>query len=112
VSSCPPVPPLHGLYNNLDSIQTDIFKNTHRHTHTHTHSHTNGAAATLRRPRARGGRPQDPLETEQLLSINFSWNGVDKDASTILVGTSPEMELALYTMCAPCVRVVCVCVWM
>lgn len=38
------------------------------------------------------------MNTEQLLSINFEWRGVEKDASTIFVGTSPEFELALYTM--------------
>lgn len=38
------------------------------------------------------------MSTEQLLSINFEWRGVEKDASTIFVGTSPEFELALYTM--------------
>ncbi len=39
------------------------------------------------KPRARGGRVSDPMNTEQLLSINFTWKGVEKDASTIFIGT-------------------------
>lgn len=38
-------------------------------------------------PRVRGGRMQDPLNTEQLIAINFTWQGVEKDASTIFIGT-------------------------
>lgn len=39
------------------------------------------------------------MNTEQLLCINFEWRGVEKEASTIFVGSSPEFEIALYTMC-------------
>jgi poly(U)-specific endoribonuclease len=49
-------------------------------------------------PRGRAGRAQDLPSHEQLLCINFEWKGVEKDASTIFVGTSPEFEIALYTM--------------
>lgn len=74
--------------------------------HAHTLTHPQNPIRFPRRfnykgyikPRAKGGRLQDPLNTEQLLSINFEWRGVEKDASTIFVGTSPEFELALYTM--------------
>lgn len=51
------------------------------------------------KPRVRGGRAQDPMNTEQMIAINFTWRGVEKDASTIFIGTSPEFEIALYTMC-------------
>lgn len=37
-------------------------------------------------PRMRGGRVQDPLNTEQLIAVNFTWQGVEKDASTIFIG--------------------------
>ena len=39
-------------------------------------------------PRVRGGRVQDPLNTEQLIAVNFTWQGVEKDASTIFIGTN------------------------
>ena len=51
------------------------------------------------KPRVKGGRVADPMNTEQLIALNFTWQGVEKDASTIFIGVSPEMELALYTMC-------------
>ncbi|KDP45985.1 hypothetical protein JCGZ_11888 [Jatropha curcas] len=47
-------------------------------------------------PRRRG---QFPDSETQLLSIQFEWNGVLKSVSTILVGVSPEFEVALYTLC-------------
>ncbi|XP_039046844.1 poly(U)-specific endoribonuclease-B-like, partial [Hibiscus syriacus] len=47
-------------------------------------------------PRRRGEAPDS--ET-QLLSIQFQWNGVLKAVSTILIGVSPEFEIALYTLC-------------
>ena len=34
-----------------------------------------------------------------MLSVQFSWNGQLKDVSSMFIGTSPEFELALYTLC-------------
>jgi poly(U)-specific endoribonuclease len=36
---------------------------------------------------------------DYLLSLQFSWHGVEKFVSTSFIGVSPEFELALYTMC-------------
>ncbi|XP_042376979.1 poly(U)-specific endoribonuclease-like isoform X1 [Zingiber officinale] len=47
-------------------------------------------------PRRRGECPDS--ET-QVLSIQFEWNGILKSVSTVLVGVSPEFEIALYTLC-------------
>ena len=40
-----------------------------------------------------------PDSHSQLLTIQFEWDGVLKQNSSIFVGTSPEFELALYTLC-------------
>ena len=34
-----------------------------------------------------------------MLSVQFTWNGQVKDVSSMFIGTSPEFELALYTLC-------------
>ncbi len=34
-----------------------------------------------------------------MLSVQFSWNGQLKDISSMFIGTSPEFEFALYTLC-------------
>jgi len=36
---------------------------------------------------------------DHLLTIQFQWQGIEKFMSTSFIGTSPEFELALYTMC-------------
>jgi len=36
--------------------------------------------------------------TEQMININFSWRGAEKKVSTSFIGTSPEFEMALYTL--------------
>lgn len=36
---------------------------------------------------------------EQLITIQFEWCGVEKFVSSSLVGTSPEFEFALYSLC-------------
>ena len=38
-------------------------------------------------------------EHEQLLTMQFEWRGAKKLVSTSLIGTSPEFEIALYTLC-------------
>lgn len=48
------------------------------------------------RRRARG---DEPHENEQLVTIQFEWFGKLKPVSTSFVGTSPEFEFALYTVC-------------
>ena len=46
----------------------------------------------------------DPLanSNDHLLTIQFFWNGVEKDMGTMFIGSSPEFELAIYTMCFLC----------
>jgi len=44
-------------------------------------------------------RPPDGFPTEQLMTIQFEWEGVEKFISTSFVGTSPEFEIALYSLC-------------
>ncbi|PNH03929.1 Poly(U)-specific endoribonuclease-B [Tetrabaena socialis] len=41
-------------------------------------------------------------DEDRLVSVQFSWKGEEKSVSTFFVGTSPEFELALYTMCFLC----------
>ncbi|CAM9754297.1 unnamed protein product, partial [Laminaria digitata] len=48
-------------------------------------------------PRNRG-YGDSPEETEQLITIQFEWNGELKEISSSFVGVSPEFELALYTL--------------
>ncbi|GLJ11612.1 hypothetical protein SUGI_0172760 [Cryptomeria japonica] len=47
-------------------------------------------------PRRRG---QFPDSETQLLTAQFTWNGVLKSVSSVLIGVSPEFEIALYTLC-------------
>ena len=50
------------------------------------------------KPRYRGTPVGAPDEHSQLLSIQFSWNGVLKKVGTSMIGVSPEFEMALYTL--------------
>lgn len=34
-----------------------------------------------------------------LLKIHYTWKGTNKPVGTLFVGTSPEFELALYSVC-------------
>ena len=36
---------------------------------------------------------------EQLITIQFEWCGVEKFVSSSIIGTSPEFEIALYSLC-------------
>jgi len=47
----------------------------------------------------RKGLKSSPSNFEQFISIQFSWNGAVKNVSSSFVGTSPEFEIALYTLC-------------
>eukprot|EP01036_Dinobryon_divergens_P024318 gene24318-32755_t len=51
------------------------------------------------KPKRKGLHHSAPSEHEQLITIQFLWNGQLKPVSTTLVGTSPEFEIALYTLC-------------
>jgi len=52
-------------------------------------------------PRVRGGRNgfRHPLSSEQLISLQFTWDGELKKCSSSFIGTSPEFEMALLTLC-------------
>ncbi|KAG2447987.1 hypothetical protein HYH02_007016 [Chlamydomonas schloesseri] len=51
--------------------------------------------------RPKHGR-DDADDEDRLISVQFAWKGEEKNVSTFFVGTSPEFELALYTMCFLC----------
>jgi poly(U)-specific endoribonuclease len=40
-----------------------------------------------------------PDESDQLLTLQFTWKGVEKMVGSSFIGVSPEFEFALYTMC-------------
>eukprot|EP00891_Asterochloris_glomerata_P001007 jgi/Astpho2/1007/e_gw1.00016.204.1_t len=42
---------------------------------------------------------QDVNAHERMLTLQFSWGGQTKDVSSMFIGTSPEFELALYSLC-------------
>ena len=47
----------------------------------------------------RGGQQEQQSGNEHLISVQFGWGGEIKDVSSLFIGTSPEFELALYTLC-------------
>ena len=49
--------------------------------------------------RSRGGQQEEVDAHERMLTVQFSWNGQQKDISSMFIGTSPEFEMALYTLC-------------
>jgi len=38
-------------------------------------------------------------EYDQLLTMQFTWHGIEKSVGSSFIGVSPEFELAVYTMC-------------
>ncbi|XP_065186285.1 poly(U)-specific endoribonuclease-B-like [Sycon ciliatum] len=51
-------------------------------------------------PRRRGRGSADPPDgDDQLISIQFAWEGELKPVTSMFVGVSPEFEIALYTLC-------------
>jgi poly(U)-specific endoribonuclease len=50
------------------------------------------------KPRYRGLPVDSPDDQQQLVTMQFSWRNVLKKVSTSLIGSSPEFEIALYTM--------------
>ncbi|KAK9809373.1 hypothetical protein WJX73_009632 [Symbiochloris irregularis] len=50
-------------------------------------------------PRRRGEGLEQTGPDERIVNIQFGWGGDIKPVSTMLVGTSPEFEMALYTLC-------------
>jgi poly(U)-specific endoribonuclease len=46
----------------------------------------------------RSGNSAETNDDDQVLTLQFSWNGVEKFVGTSFIGVSPEFELALYTM--------------
>lgn len=51
------------------------------------------------KPKRRGHGGMVPSSYEQFISLQFTWNGALKPVSSSFVGTSPEFEMALYTLC-------------
>lgn len=51
------------------------------------------------KPKRRALSNAVPSELEQLVTIQFLWHGELKPVSSTLVGTSPEFEMALYSLC-------------
>ena len=45
------------------------------------------------------GQHADVDSTDRILNVQFSWGHETKEVSSIFIGTSPEFELALYTLC-------------
>ncbi|KAL3133426.1 hypothetical protein ABBQ38_007293 [Trebouxia sp. C0009 RCD-2024] len=51
------------------------------------------------RVQSHGGQQEEVDANERMLTVQFSWNGQQKDISSMFIGTSPEFEVALYTLC-------------
>lgn len=49
--------------------------------------------------RSHDGQQEEADANEKMLTVQFSWNGQQKDVSSMFIGSSPEFEMALYTVC-------------
>lgn len=50
----------------------------------------------------RAHTPQQPHNNEQFITMQFEWKKASKMISSSFIGTSPEFEFALYTLCFYC----------
>lgn len=51
----------------------------------------------------KGSNDDGELENDDyILTIQFRWNGIEKFVGSSFIGTSPEFEFALYTLCFIC----------
>jgi len=50
-------------------------------------------------PRDRSNAWQGDPNEDQLITLQFAWDGEVKPVSTSFIGTSPEFELSIYTLC-------------
>lgn len=51
------------------------------------------------KPRGRNNHTAETDGDDNILTLQFTWNGYEKFVGTSFIGVSPEFELALYTMC-------------
>eukprot|EP00545_Synedropsis_sp_CCMP1620_P002812 CAMPEP_0119012320 /NCGR_PEP_ID=MMETSP1176-20130426/6364_1 /TAXON_ID=265551 /ORGANISM="Synedropsis recta cf, Strain CCMP1620" /LENGTH=481 /DNA_ID=CAMNT_0006965253 /DNA_START=55 /DNA_END=1500 /DNA_ORIENTATION=+ len=49
--------------------------------------------------RPRSNRDAQTNDDDSILTLQFNWNGIEKAVGTSFIGTSPEFEMALYTIC-------------
>lgn len=47
----------------------------------------------------RSNRDAQTNDDDSILTLQFAWNGIEKAVGTSFIGTSPEFEMALYTIC-------------
>ena len=49
------------------------------------------------KPKSRGQARTD--SDDNVLTLQFAWNGIEKCVGTSFIGVSPEFEMAVYTTC-------------
>ena len=49
------------------------------------------------KPKSRNDAPTDA--DDRILTLQFTWNGVEKSVGSSFIGTSPEFEMAIFTTC-------------